>query len=79
MDPLIFSLSELKNKGQDSSREIKNKYPNIIVAIDGGVDFENLQSLTDAGADRFVSGHAIFQGELEPNDSVKKFRDILRA
>lgn len=60
-------------------KEIKNKYPDILVSIDGGVDFENLQSLIDAGVDRFVAGHSIFQGELEPKDSVKKFRDILNA
>lgn len=60
-------------------KEIKNKYPEIIVSIDGGLDFENLQSLIDVGVERFVGGHSIFQGELEPNDSVKKFRDILRA
>lgn len=60
-------------------KEIKAKYPEVLISIDGGVDFENLQSLIDAGVDRFVAGHSVFQGELEPKDSVKKFRDILNS
>jgi ribulose-phosphate 3-epimerase len=58
-------------------KEIKEKYPEVLVSIDGGVDFENLQSLMDAGVDRFVAGHSIFQGELEPRDSVAKFRNLI--
>jgi ribulose-phosphate 3-epimerase len=58
-------------------KEIKEKYPEVLVSIDGGVSLENLQSLIDAGVDRFVAGHSVFQGDLEPKDSIKKFRDIL--
>jgi ribulose-phosphate 3-epimerase len=60
-------------------KEIREKYPEILVSVDGGVDFENLQSLIDADVNRFVAGHSVFQGELEPKDSVKKFRDILNV
>ena len=59
--------------------EIKTKYPEILISIDGGVDFGNVQSLVDAGVDRVIAGHSIFQGEFEPKDSVKKFRDILNS
>ncbi|MEI7513073.1 MAG: hypothetical protein WCJ74_00430 [bacterium] len=58
-------------------KEIREKYPEILISVDGGVDFENLQSLIDAGVDRFVAGHSIFQGELEPKDAVAKFRNLI--
>jgi len=60
-------------------KEIRAKYPDIIVSIDGGVDFENVQKLLDAGVTRLIAGHSVFQGELEPKESVNKFNDILSA
>lgn len=60
-------------------KEIREKYPDVIVSVDGGVDFENAQKLLDAGATRLIAGHSVFQGELEPKDSVNKFNDILIA
>ena len=60
-------------------KEIRAKYPDIIVIIDGGVDFENVQKLLDAGVTRLIAGHSVFQGELEPKESVNKFNDILSA
>jgi len=74
-----FQHEKFDERVLDKIKEIKNKYPEIEISVDGGVDFENLQNLIDAGVDRFVAGHSIFQGDLEPVDSVKKFRDILRG
>jgi ribulose-phosphate 3-epimerase len=74
-----FQNEKFDDKVIGKIKEIKIKYPGILISVDGGVDFENLQNLIDVGVDRFVSGHAIFQGDLEPVDSVRKFRDILRT
>ena len=60
-------------------KEIREKYPEVAISVDGGVDFENAKKLLDAGATRLIAGHSVFQGELEPRDSVNKFNDILNA
>ena len=79
IDRIGYQHEKFDERVLNKIKEIRAKYPEILISIDGGVDFENLQSLIDAGVDRFVAGHSVFQGELEPNDSVKKFRDILKA
>jgi ribulose-phosphate 3-epimerase len=74
-----FQHEKFDERVLNKIKEIKSKYPETIIAIDGGVDFENLQKLIEAGVNRFVAGHSVFQGDLDPADSVKKFRDILNA
>jgi ribulose-phosphate 3-epimerase len=72
-----FQHEKFDERVLEKVKEIKSKYPEILVSVDGGVDLENLQSLIDAGVDRFVAGHAVFQGELEPRDAVAKFRNLI--
>ncbi len=72
-----FQNEKFDERVLNKIKEIKAKYPDILISIDGGVDFENLQSLIDAEVDRFVAGHSIFQGELEPKDAVAKFRNLI--
>lgn len=72
-----FQHEKFDERVLEKVKEIKEKYPKILISVDGGVDFENLQSLIDVGVDRFVSGHAVFQGELEPKDAVAKFRNLI--
>lgn len=42
---------------------LKEKYPGVIISIDGGVNLENAKRLKDAGALRLVSGSTIFNAE----------------
>jgi ribulose-phosphate 3-epimerase len=42
---------------------LKEKYPGVIISIDGGVNLENAKRLKDAGALRLVSGSTIFNSE----------------
>ncbi len=44
-------------------REVKSQYPDILVSIDGGVSLATAQSLKEAGAERLVSGSAIFDSD----------------
>ena len=79
IDKFGFQNQKFDDKVLEKIKEIRAKYPNIIIAVDGGVDFENLQNLIDAGVNRFIAGHSVFQGDLEPEDSIKKFNVILRG
>ncbi|MFA6338965.1 MAG: hypothetical protein WCW87_02830 [Candidatus Paceibacterota bacterium] len=55
--------------------DLKEKYPNIPISVDGGVNFENIEELRNAGATRFVVGSAIFEsGDVE--DSIEQFKNL---
>lgn len=54
---------------------IKNKYPNIRVQVDGGVNFDTLLDLKDAGVESFVVGSAIFGSDV-PSLAVKDFKKL---
>lgn len=56
-------------------KEIKEKYPEMIVQIDGGVSFSTAEELKRAGADRLVVGSALF-GSDNLVDTLKKFERI---
>lgn len=53
-------------------KTIKEKYPEIIVAVDGAVNFETAELLIEVGADRLVSGSTIF----ESGDSLGTIRGL---
>lgn len=43
-------------------RDLKEMYPDMLVSVDGGVDFDSAPLLAEAGADRLIIGSAIFNG-----------------
>lgn len=55
--------------------QIKTLYPHIPVSVDGGVTLDNAGPLFDAGADRLVSGSAIFEAP-SVEDAVNEFEEI---
>lgn len=60
----------------DKIREFKQKYPNKIVAIDGGVNESNIRSVVNAGADDIYVGSALFKkGKIEKN--LNKLRKLI--
>lgn len=52
----------------------KEKYPEKIVSVDGGVSLENYKSIIEAGADRLVSGSAIFNSD-DIIETINKFKN----
>jgi len=47
----------------------------IRVEVDGGVNFETLPEMIEAGADTIVSGSCLFKGDMVEN--IKRFRKIM--
>lgn len=41
--------------------DLRERFPDTIISVDGGVSLENAAELIEAGADRLVSGSAIFE------------------
>ncbi len=54
-------------------RELKEKFPEAVVSVDGGVNLESAPLLVEAGATRLVSGSAIFE-----SDNIKNTIEELR-
>lgn len=75
IDHVGFQHQEFDAKVIDRVREIKIKYPQLTVSVDGGVSLENARRLIDAGASRLVVGSAIFNSE-NAIDAIQKFKRI---
>lgn len=59
-------------------RELKNMVSasklNLDIEVDGGVTFSNVSSIKEAGVNIFVSGSAVFNGDISEN--IQKFLKI---
>ena len=53
-------------------RTLRERYPDVTLAVDGGVKAENLKPLRDAGIDRFCIGSAI----MKTNDPVQSYKQL---
>ena len=56
----------------EKARELKQRFPDRLVSVDGGVNIENAQQLRDAGVDRLIVGSAIFGAE-NPGEAYDEF------
>ena len=46
----------------------------ILIEVDGGVNFKTAREIRDAGADVLVSGSCVFGGD--PDENLKKLREL---
>ena len=60
----------------DRIKRFKEQFPNITIAVDGGVSESNILKLISSGATRFAVGSAIFKTE-DPVATWKKMSEIL--
>ena len=56
-------------------RELKERFPERIVSVDGGVNLETAPLLRAAGADRLIIGSAIFESE-NIAETIEEFENI---
>jgi len=59
----------------DKIQEIRAKYPDLMISVDGAVSLDTASLLLDAGADRLVVGSAIFNDE-NPGEVISKLREL---
>lgn len=70
-----FQGQKFETSTLDKVKEIKTKFPDLKVQIDGGVNIDNALLLKNVGADRVVAGSAIFQSS-DVVDTFEKIRSI---
>jgi len=69
-------IPEMINKITKAKKIIKNQNKLITLAVDGGINFNNLSQIITAGADEIVAGQIIFKS-INPEDTIKKIKNIL--
>ena len=62
-----FQGQKLTPKVVDLIKEIKDKYENMEVAVDGGMNKENIDLVKKAGATKFCVGSDLFNGNIDEN------------
>lgn len=59
-------------------KEIKKRFPHIPVAIDGGVNRENIDRVVQAGADEIIVGSAIWK-QADPAMALEQFQLLVQG
>ncbi|MEK7488174.1 MAG: hypothetical protein AAB598_02525 [Patescibacteria group bacterium] len=60
----------------DKIHALHEHYPNVIIAVDGGVSLENAGTILEAGAPCLVVGSAIFKSD-NAKETIKKFQSAV--
>lgn len=64
-----------ETKTIDKVRELREKYPDLEIQVDGGINLENAKLLKEAGADRIIVGSAIWKSQ-NIIETIKSFENI---
>ncbi len=65
-------IRETFQKVRDLRRIINERGLDVDIEVDGGVNLDNLEEIMEAGANVFVAGTKVFEGDIAEN--VKNFR-----
>lgn len=76
IDKLGHYGAEFDEKIYDKLEALRERYPNVTINVDGGVNLDNAKKLVDAGANNLVVGSAIWSAPDIPI-AIKKFQDVL--
>lgn len=63
IDHIGYQHQEFDEKVLIKIKQLRKKYPNVIISIDGGVNFNDAHDLVKAGVNRLVSGSALYSSE----------------
>ncbi len=79
----LMSIDEIGEQGEkfdkkifERVKELREKFPETIIAVDGGVNLENASELIEAGVSRLIIGSAIFDTE-NPEESLEEFLEVV--
>ena len=75
IDKVGFQGQEFDDRVLEKISDLRDKYSNIQISVDGGVSFDNAADLISAGATRLISGSAVF----ESGDIAKAIDDLANS
>ena len=70
-----FQGQALDEKVFDKIKTLKSALPSVKIAVDGGINLENIESIKSAGADAAIIGSGIFSTP-DPRATLDKYRAI---
>ena len=70
-----FQGQDFDDRVLEQIKTLREKFPDLIISVDGGVDLNMAPALASAGASRLVVGSAIFNSD-DIIDTIEKFRQI---
>ncbi|MFH1674555.1 MAG: ribulose-phosphate 3-epimerase [Pseudomonadota bacterium] len=65
-------------KIKDLKKSIKQRGLNTLIQVDGGINIDTIGMVSEAGADVFVAGSAIF-GSKDYAETISQFRSIIKT
>ena len=63
IDKIGYQGQEFDEEVIKKIKDLRKKYPNLTISVDGGVNFDNYKKLVKAGANKLISGSAIYESE----------------
>ena len=69
-------IPQALQKISDLKSMVAAKNPNALIEVDGGINDKTIQPASQAGADAFVAGSAIF-GSPDYGETISKFRSLI--
>jgi ribulose-phosphate 3-epimerase len=75
IDRVGFQEQEFDEKVLEKIKILKEKFPDLVISVDGGVDLENAPALVSAGASRLVIGSAIFNTD-DIIGTIEEFKNL---
>lgn len=70
-------IPQMIDKVKRLKRMVDESKTDTLIEIDGGINFDNVKEVVNAGVDIIVSGSTIFKGN--PSENLNKFRRILKG
>lgn len=75
IDHIGYQHQEFDEKVLDKIVELRAKYPDVIISIDGGVSFDDAHDLVEAGVNRLVSGSALYNSD-NMKEAIEEMKNI---
>jgi ribulose-phosphate 3-epimerase len=75
IEKIGFQHNPFDSRVIEKVRELKTRFPEKLVSVDGGISLEHAEELKAAGADRLIVGSAIFDSENVP-EAIDRFNEV---
>jgi ribulose-phosphate 3-epimerase len=75
IEKIGFQGEDFDERALDQIRKIKEKYPEMKVSVDGGVNQNTAKEIIKAGADRLVIGSALLNS-YDIKETFEEFRNL---
>ncbi len=75
IDKIGYQGQKFDKKVLENIKILKEKFPDLIISVDGGVSLENAPALIRAGASRLIIGSSIFNTE-DIIETIEKFKSL---